>query len=40
MPIPVLAHALARYLPHDEHTTQAAGSGAVGGIIGDMLRGQ
>jgi uncharacterized protein (AIM24 family) len=39
MPIPVLAHALARYLPHDEHTTQAAGSGAVGGIIGDMLRG-
>jgi uncharacterized protein (AIM24 family) len=40
MPIPVLAHALARYLPHDERNTQAAGSGAVGGIIGDMLRGQ
>ena len=40
MPIPVLAHALAPYLPHAEQNTQAAGSGVVGGIIGDMLRGQ
>jgi uncharacterized protein (AIM24 family) len=40
MPLPVLAHALARYLPHDERTsTQSAGAGAIGGIIGDMLRG-
>jgi uncharacterized protein (AIM24 family) len=41
MPLPVLAHALARYLPHDERTdaAQSAGSGAIGGIIGDMLRG-
>jgi hypothetical protein len=40
MPIPVLAHALAPYLPHDDRTAQAAGSGGVvGGIIGDMMRG-
>jgi uncharacterized protein (AIM24 family) len=40
MPLPVLAHALAEYLQHDDHTTQqSAGAGAVGGIIGDMFRG-
>jgi uncharacterized protein (AIM24 family) len=39
MPLPVLAHALSPYLPHDGGTTQSAGAGAVGGIIGDMLRG-
>jgi uncharacterized protein (AIM24 family) len=40
MPLPMLAHALAKYLPHDDdRTRQAAGGGAVGGIIGDMLRG-
>ena len=40
MPIPVLAHALAPYLQHDDRNTQqAAGGGVVGGILGDMLRG-
>jgi len=40
MPLPVLAQALARYLQHDDRTTQqAAGGGIVGGIVGDMLRG-
>jgi uncharacterized protein (AIM24 family) len=38
MPLVQLAGALAPYLPH-EGNTQAAGAGAVGGIIGDMLRG-
>jgi uncharacterized protein (AIM24 family) len=40
MPLPVLAHALARYLEHDDRNTQqAAGGGIAGGILGDMLRG-
>jgi uncharacterized protein (AIM24 family) len=39
MPIQVLAHALAQYLPHDSGTAQSAGAGTAGGIIGDMLRG-
>jgi len=40
MPLPVLAQALARYMQHDDRTTQqAAGGGIVGGIVGDMLRG-
>jgi uncharacterized protein (AIM24 family) len=39
MPLPVLAHALAPYLPHTESTAQSTTSGAIGGIIGDMLRG-
>jgi uncharacterized protein (AIM24 family) len=37
MPLPVLAHALMPYLPHE--TGQAAGAGAMGGIIGGMMRG-
>jgi len=40
MPLPVLAQALARYMQHDDRTTQqATGGGIVGGIVGDMLRG-
>ena len=40
MPLPVLAQALSRYIQHDDRTTQqAAGGGIVGGIVGDMLRG-
>jgi uncharacterized protein (AIM24 family) len=39
MPLPVLAHALARYMPRADNTAQSASSGAIGGIIGDMLRG-
>ena len=40
MPLPVLAQALARYMQHDDRTTQqTAGGGIVGGIVGDMLRG-
>jgi uncharacterized protein (AIM24 family) len=38
MPLVVLAHALSHYLG-GESTAQAAGAGAVGGILGDMLRG-
>jgi uncharacterized protein (AIM24 family) len=38
MPLSQLAGALAPYLPH-EGNTRAVESGAVGGIIGDMLRG-
>jgi uncharacterized protein (AIM24 family) len=39
MPLPVLAHALAEYLPRDDRAAaQTAGGGAIGGIIGDMLR--
>jgi uncharacterized protein (AIM24 family) len=37
MPLPILAHSLWPYLPHQ--TGQAAGAGAAGGILGDMLRG-
>jgi uncharacterized protein (AIM24 family) len=40
MPLVVLAHALAPYLGGGgDNTAQAAGAGAVGGILGDMLRG-
>ena len=39
MPLVVLAHALSPYLGGGDSTAQAAGAGAVGGIIGDMLRG-
>jgi uncharacterized protein (AIM24 family) len=39
MPLPVLAHALARYMPRADNTAQSTSSGAIGGIIGDMLRG-
>ena len=39
MPLPVLAHALEPYLARQDDP-QAAGSGAVGGILGDILRGQ
>jgi uncharacterized protein (AIM24 family) len=40
MPLPILAHALEPYLRHADNTTaQSASSGAIGGIIGDMLRG-
>ena len=39
MPLAMLAHALTPYLGGGETTAKAAGAGAVGGIIGDMLRG-
>jgi len=40
MPLPVLAHALSPYLQQDTgNAAQSVGGGAVGGIIGDMLRG-
>jgi len=41
MPLPVLAHALAPYLQHQDNAgaQQAAGAGVVGGILGDMLGG-
>lgn len=38
MPLPVLAHALSRYIG-GEGVRDAAAGGAVGGVIGDMLRG-
>jgi uncharacterized protein (AIM24 family) len=38
MPLVVLAHALSEYLGKDDRS-QAVQGGAVGGIIGDMLRG-
>jgi uncharacterized protein (AIM24 family) len=38
MPIAVLAHSLSAYLG-GESTAKAGGAGAVGGIIGDMMRG-
>src|SRR5271165_2178659 len=38
MPLPILAQALSEYLGTNDRST-AAGSGAMGGIIGDMLRG-
>ena len=39
MPLPILAHALEPYLARqaDPHTTEA---GAIGGIIGTIMRGQ
>jgi uncharacterized protein (AIM24 family) len=39
MPLAMLAHSLTPYLGDGETTAKAAGAGAVGGIIGDMLRG-
>jgi uncharacterized protein (AIM24 family) len=39
MPLAILAHSLMPYLGGDHETAKAAGAGAVGGIIGDMLRG-
>ena len=39
MPLAVLAQALSHYLPHDNNAPESAGAGAVGGIIGGMLRG-
>jgi uncharacterized protein (AIM24 family) len=39
MPLPVLAHGLEPYLPH-QGAPQAAESGAIGGIIGGIMRGQ
>ena len=39
MPISGLAHALSPYLPQGGTGRDAAAGGAVGGIIGDMLRG-
>jgi uncharacterized protein (AIM24 family) len=39
MPLIALAHALAPYLGNDTSNAQTVGAGAVGGIIGDMLRG-
>jgi uncharacterized protein (AIM24 family) len=38
MPIAVLAQAISEYLPQAGQTANAAGAGAVGGIIGDMFR--
>jgi uncharacterized protein (AIM24 family) len=37
MPLPLLAHSLSPYLGHADRGT-AVGAGAVGGILGDMLR--
>jgi uncharacterized protein (AIM24 family) len=39
MPLPILAHGLEPYLSRQE-APQAAGAGAIGGIIGDIMRGQ
>jgi uncharacterized protein (TIGR00266 family) len=39
MPLPVLAHSLEPYLARQD-APQAAGAGAVGGILGDIMRGQ
>jgi hypothetical protein len=39
MPLPVLAHGLEPYLARQD-APQAAGAGAVGGILGDFMRGQ
>jgi uncharacterized protein (AIM24 family) len=39
MPLPVLAHALAPYLA-TEGVPQTAEAGAIGGIIGNIMRGQ
>jgi len=37
MPLPILAHALSEYLGQGDRGT-AAGAGAMGGMLGDMLR--
>jgi uncharacterized protein (AIM24 family) len=39
MPLAVLAHAISQYLPQAGQQADAAGAGAVGGILGDMFRG-
>jgi uncharacterized protein (AIM24 family) len=39
MPLPVLAHGPEPYLARQD-APQAAGAGAVGGILGDFMRGQ
>jgi hypothetical protein len=39
MPLPILAHALDPYLAR-QAAPQAAEAGAIGGIIGDIMRGQ
>jgi len=39
MPLPILAHALDPYLAR-QADPQAAEAGAVGGIIGNIMRGQ
>jgi hypothetical protein len=39
MPLTVLAHALAPYLA-TEGVPQAAEAGAIGGILGNIMRGQ
>ncbi|MGH3188848.1 MAG: AIM24 family protein [Streptosporangiaceae bacterium] len=39
MPPPILAHALDPYLSH-QGAPQAAEGGAIGGIIGNIMRGQ
>ena len=39
MPLPILAHALEPYLAR-QTDPQAAGAGAVGGILGNIMRGQ
>jgi uncharacterized protein (AIM24 family) len=39
MPLPILAHALDPYLARQTHP-QAAEAGAIGGILGDIMRGQ
>jgi uncharacterized protein (AIM24 family) len=40
MPLPILAHALDPYLSRPGGAPQAAEGGAIGGIIGNMMRGQ
>jgi uncharacterized protein (AIM24 family) len=39
MPLAVLAQAISQYLPQGGRPADAAGAGAVGGILGDMFRG-
>jgi hypothetical protein len=39
MPLPVLAHSLQPYLARQD-APQAAEAGAIGGIIGNIMRGQ
>ena len=39
MPLPILAHGLEPYLAR-QAAPQAAEAGAIGGIVGDIVRGQ
>jgi uncharacterized protein (TIGR00266 family) len=39
MPISILAHAIEPYLPQAQGDARSVGGGAIGGIIGDMMRG-